>query len=128
MMALSADDLLTMIWYCLNNQFIWVTENIVSITRRCKMYTFFGRIIVPDAEAFIKMSKSMPAEHLDEWGVVEQTFFRIVNENRIMIVNTYKTLEEAQKHKADIESPAVEAQMKQMGVQLPMDLWIAEQA
>ncbi|MBZ0293057.1 MAG: hypothetical protein K8L99_10885 [Anaerolineae bacterium] len=90
------------------------------------MYTFFGSMIVPDTKAFIEMAKSMPKEHLDEFGVVEQTIY-LADENRVMIVNTYNTLEEAQKHKANIESPEVEAQMKQMGVQLPMDLWIAEQ-
>ena len=91
------------------------------------MFTFFGSMIVPDPEAFIEASKSHTKEQLDGWGVVEQSFFRAVDGNRIMIVGTYKTLEEAQKHKAEIESPEVEAQMKQMGVQLPMDLWITEQ-
>lgn len=92
------------------------------------MYTFFSSMIVPDPEAFIEMSKSHPKEQLEEWGVIEQTHFHVIGENRVIIVNTYNALEEAQNHKAIVESSEVEAQMKQMGVQLPMDLWITEKA
>ena len=92
------------------------------------MVTFFASMIVPDPDAFIEGSKSHPQEYLDERGIVEQTHFHVIGENRVLIVGTYNTLEEAQNHKAEIESPEVEAQMKQMGVTLPMDLWIAEQA
>ena len=92
------------------------------------MVTFFASMIVPDPEAFIEGSKSHPKEYLDERGIIEQALFRVVGENRVLIVGTYNTLEEARNHKAEIESSEVEAQMKQMGVTLPMDLWIAEKA
>jgi len=92
------------------------------------MYTLFSSLIVPDPDAFIEGSKSHSQEQLDAWGVVGQTIFRAADSNRVMIISTYETLEKAQQHKAEIESPEVEARMKQMGVQLPMDLWIAEEA
>ena len=67
------------------------------------MVTFIASMIVPDPEAFIEMSKSHSQEQLDEWGVIEQTLFRVTGENRVLIVGTYKTLEDAQKHKSEIE-------------------------
>ncbi|MBZ0293056.1 MAG: hypothetical protein K8L99_10880 [Anaerolineae bacterium] len=93
------------------------------------MATLFSRINTSDPKAFIETAKSYPQEERDKWGVIENSVLRVADGSGFMLVSTYKTLEEAQKHKAYIEeSPDVEALMKRMGVQLPTDIWIAEQA
>ncbi len=91
------------------------------------MITLFGFITLTEVETFLIHAKaSATKEHFEERGIVEQRIYRMVGENRVAIVNTYNTLEAAQRHKAILESPEIEAIMKPFGFQFPMNLWIAE--
>lgn len=89
------------------------------------MFYLIGTITIADVDAFIAGAGSMPQEYLDESGVVEQNIYGSVDQNVVIIVNAYKTLEEAQNHKADIDSPQSWENHKQMGVE-SFDSWIVE--
>jgi len=95
------------------------------------MVYLVGTLTVADVDGFIEGAKSYAQEHnyaqehQNEFGVVEHYIYRGVDQNIVIIVNAYKTLEEAQKHKAYIESPELKAGHKQMGVQ-SFDIWIVE--
>ena len=91
------------------------------------MFTLISTLNVADADAFIAGAKSAPPEYLESFGVAEQTLYRGVGQNVVIIANAYKTVEDAQKHKAMLESPDSAAQMKQMGVE-SFDLWLTEVA
>lgn len=91
------------------------------------MFDLISTINVGDVDAFVAGVKSAPQEHLDGLGVVEQTIYRGVGENVVIIAGTYKTLEDAQNHKAILGSSESEAQLKQMGVK-SFDIWLAEKA
>ena len=91
------------------------------------MYTLISSITVADVDMFVTGAKSQPQEHLDQWGVVNNTIYRSVDQNVVIIVNTYLTLEEAQKHKADLESPEMKAGLEQMGVS-SFDVWLVEES
>lgn len=90
------------------------------------MITLFGSLTVTDFEAFKTATESYTKEQLKARGVVEQTLYRVIGEDRAVIVNTYNTLEDAQKDKAIIEAPEVEAHMAQIGAYFPLTLWMAE--
>lgn len=75
------------------------------------MFTLFGSLTVTDFEAFKAANASYTKEQLKARGIVDQSLHRVIGEDRAVIVNTYNTLEEAQKDKAMIEAPEVEAQM-----------------
>ena len=93
------------------------------------MTTLFSFITLTEVEAFINFAKSSATkEHFEEMGIVEQTIYRVVGDNRVAIVNTYNTLEDAQRHKAILETPELETLMKPFGVEFPMTLWTAEYA
>ena len=93
------------------------------------MFTLFGFITLTEVEAFLRSAKeSATKEHFEDMRIVEQNIYRLVGENRVAIVNTYNTLEDAQRHKAILETPELEALMKPFGFEFPMTLWIAEYA
>lgn len=93
------------------------------------MFTLFGFITLTEVETFLNDVKaSATKEHFEERGIVDQSIYRMVGENRVAIVNTYNTLEDAQRHKAILETPELETLMKPFGVEFPMSLWIAEYA
>lgn len=95
------------------------------------MFYLVGNLTVADADGFIEGAKSYAQEHnyaqehQNEFGVVEHDIYRGVDQNIVIIVNAYKTLEEAQKHKVIIESPENVAGHEQMGVN-SVDMWITE--
>lgn len=89
------------------------------------MFYLMGTMTVADVDAFIAGVESMPQEYLDESGVVEQNIYGGADQNVVIIVNAYETLEECQKHKADIDSPESAEMHKQMGVD-SFDSWIVE--
>ena len=89
------------------------------------MFYLVGNLTVADADEFIEGAKSWAQDHGDEWGMVESTHYRGVDKNIVIIINAYKTLEEAQKHKADIEAPHMQAGHEQMGVK-SFATWITE--
>jgi hypothetical protein len=91
------------------------------------MFTLISSITVSDVDMFVAGAKSQPQEHFDQWGVVENNIYRSVDQNVAIIINTYNTLEEAQKHKSDLESPEMKAGLEQMGVS-SFDLWLVEKS
>lgn len=93
------------------------------------MITLFSFITLTEVDTFLNHFKSMSTkEPFEQFRIVEQKIYRVVGENRVSIVNTYNTLEDAQAHKAVLESPELAEQMKPFGIQFPMTLWIAESA
>lgn len=96
------------------------------------MYYLVSPITVADVDGFIEGDKlyaqerNYGQEHDNEWGVVEHNLYRDVDQDIVIIVNAYKTLEEAQKHKAVIEAPENMAGLEQMGIK-SFDLWLVEQ-
>lgn len=93
------------------------------------MITLFAFITLTEVEAFLNHAKSSATkEDFEEMRIVDQSIYRVVGENRVAIVNTYNTLEDAQRHKAILETPELEALMKPFGFKFPMILWIAEYA
>lgn len=93
------------------------------------MFTLFAFITLTKVESFLNHAKSSATkEHFEEMRIVEQSIYRVVGENRVAIVNTYNTLEDAQRHKAILETPELAALMKPFGFEFPMILWIAEHA
>lgn len=90
------------------------------------MFYLVSTLTVADVDAFIEGAGSAPQEFLDEWGIIENNIYRGVDQNIAIIVNAYKTLEEAQKHKAELETPQSKAaHEEQMGVK-SYDIWIVE--
>ncbi len=95
------------------------------------MFYLIGNLTVADVDGFIEGAKAYAQEHnyaqehQNEFGVAEHYIYRGVDQNVVIIVNGYKTREEAQKHKAGIEAPHMQAGHEQMGVK-SMDMWITE--
>jgi len=92
------------------------------------MIKLFASVNATDVEALIEALKSWPDEQRELWGVVERRYYHVVGESRVIVVNTYNTLEEAQKHKANVASPEVWDHFEQLGAKPPVTLWIAEEA
>ena len=89
------------------------------------MYYLEGNLNVADVNDFIERAGSAPQEFFDEWGIVEQNIYGGVDQNVVTIINAYKTLEEAQKHKAQLDSPQSKKNHKQIGVE-SFETWIFE--
>lgn len=92
------------------------------------MRSLISSFTVADFEAFKKMIESNAKEELEALGIVEQSLYHVADEDRVILVNTYNTLENAQKHKAFLESPEFQAGFAHMGVTSPITLWMAEEA
>ena len=92
------------------------------------MFKLFASVVATDPEALIKALKSWPDEERKAWGVIERRFYRVMGENRVIAINTYNTLEEAEKHAANAISPEVWVHYEQLGAKPPVITWIAEEA
>ncbi len=95
------------------------------------MFYLVSTLNVTDVDGVIETSKSYAQEHnyaqdhQNEFGVVEHFIYGSVEQNIVIIVNGYKTREEAQKHKAGIEAPHMQAGLEQMGIK-SYDMWLTE--
>lgn len=95
------------------------------------MYYLASTLDVADPDGFIEGVKAytreanFAQEDQNEWGVVEHEIYRGVDQNIVIIVNGYKTLEAAQKHQAHIGSPETREVHAQMGVK-SYELWLTE--
>jgi len=91
------------------------------------MIKLFASANATDVDALLKALKSWPDEQRELWGVVERRYYHVIDESRVIVVNTYKTMEEAQKHKANVTSPEVQGHFEQLGAKPPGTFWIAEE-
>ena len=89
------------------------------------MFNLISTINVEDVDTFAETFKSAPQEYYANLGIVEQTIYREVGQNTVIIAGTYNTLEDVQNHKAILESPDAAAQLKQSGVK-SFELRVAE--
>ena len=89
------------------------------------MFTLFGSLTVTDFEAFKAATASYTKEQLAARGIVDQTLYRVIGEDRAVIANTYNTLEAAQKDGAMIAA-VTEEQLAHIGAAFPMTQWLAE--
>lgn len=92
------------------------------------MFKLFASVNATDPEALIKALKSWPDEERKAMGVIERHVYQVVDENQVIVVNTYNTLEQAQNHLANVTSPEVLAHFEQLGAKVPGIVWLAEEA
>lgn len=89
------------------------------------MYYLVSNLNVTDVDGFIEGATSWAQEHGNEWGLIENAYYRNVDQNNVIIVNGYKTLEDAQKHKSFVDAPENQEGHKQMGIK-SFEAWVTE--
>lgn len=95
------------------------------------MYYLVGTLDVAEPDSFIEGAKAYAQEtgyaqeDNNQFDVAEHYIYRCVDQNIVIIINGYKTLEAAQKHQAYIDSPELKEGHEQMGVK-SYEMWITE--
>lgn len=94
------------------------------------MVTLIGSHEVEDFDAWKSGSDELGDEWSQQMGIVDEVVYRTMDGNRVVVVNTFDTLENAKKFQAMLESPDDEtrAMMEQSGIKFPVTVWIAEKA
>ena len=92
------------------------------------MVMLIGSHEVADFDTWKSGSDEMGDEFNQQMGIVDETIYRTMDGNRVVVVNKFDTLENAEKFKAMLESPDDEtrAMMEQAGIKFPVTVWIAE--
>jgi hypothetical protein len=92
------------------------------------MVTLIGSHEVADFEAWKSGSDNLGDEWNAQMGILDEVVYRTMDGNRVVVVNTFDTLENAEKFKVMLESPDDEtrAMMEQGGIKFPVTVWIAE--
>ncbi len=92
------------------------------------MVMLIGSHEVSDFDTWKRGADEMGDEFNQQMGIVDEVIYRTMDGNRVVVVNTFDTRENAEKFKAMLESPDEEtrAMMEQGGIKFPVTVWIAE--
>lgn len=92
------------------------------------MFLLIGTHEIADFEAWKRGSDATSeTSFYDEWGVLDETVYRTVEGDRLIVINKFNTREEAEKFKALLESPQTQQKLMQNGAKMPLTVWIAEE-
>lgn len=91
------------------------------------MITIFGQHGVTDFETWKSVFDAVPEEHYVKFNIVGTGIYRMAGDSGVIITHTFNTLEDAQKHRAMMESDEFSAMLEKMGGKAPVTYWIAEE-
>lgn len=88
------------------------------------MAILFGSHEVSDLNKFMAAIKEggPPAE-----GEQGEKVYRTIDGSRVVVAVTFDTVENAEKHRAVLESPEMRPMAESIGIVYPMTIWIVEE-
>lgn len=93
------------------------------------MITLFAHHGVTDYEKWKHAADEMANSDMNaQMGIVDETIYRTADGSGVVVMNTFRSLDDAKKFKATMESPETQAMIEQSGGQYPITIWITEKA
>ena len=91
------------------------------------MFTLFAQFAVEDFDAWKRAIVDVVDEsYLKEAGIVEASIHRQVDASEVIIIHKFKDLETARKFMNRSEMEETQKRYQQMGIILPITLWLGE--
>ena len=92
------------------------------------MVLFIGKHGVKDFEGWkaAAMANTGNAERSAQFGILDSAMYRTLD-GGVLVTHKFSDVAAAQKYKAAMESPEMQAQLEQFGVVYPITIWIAEE-
>ena len=91
------------------------------------MITIFGQHSVTNYEVWKSAFDAIPEEHYVKYNIVGTGVYRMTGDSGVIVTHTFNSLEDAQSHKAMMESAEFSAMLEKMGGKTPVTYWIAEE-